>query len=116
MLNVLEKISSTHMGQIVPVSLVVATHNVQSVELCKESLRELKIPHSRVDLVVFGQLLGMSDSIMIDLSNDGFQAYKYIPYGPLEKVIPYLVRRLQENQQILEHLSTKSLFYSLFRN
>ena len=47
MLNVLEKISSTHMGQIVSVSLVVATHNVQSVELCKESLKELKNPHSR---------------------------------------------------------------------
>ena len=104
MLNVLEKISSTHMGQIVSVSLVVATHNVQSVELCKESLKELKNPHSRVDLVVFGQLLGMSDFIMIDLSNDGFQTYKYIPYGSLEKAIPYLVRRVQENQQILEHL------------
>ena len=67
MLNVLEKISSTHMGQIVSVSLVVATHNVQSVELCKESLKELKNPHSRVDLVVFGQLLGMSDFIMIEV-------------------------------------------------
>jgi proline dehydrogenase len=47
--------------------------------------------------VSFSQLLGMSDHISFNLSNSGYKVSKYVPYGPVLTVIPYLTRRAQEN-------------------
>ncbi|CBZ52470.1 hypothetical protein NCLIV_022590 [Neospora caninum Liverpool] len=47
--------------------------------------------------VSFGQLLGMGDNLTFTLSDSGFRVYKYVPYGPVEVTIPYLLRRVQEN-------------------
>lgn len=105
MLYVLDKINETRERHVRPVSLVVASHNKDSVELGKQSLRTLSLPRAQVDFVAFGQLLGMNDSIMHDLAANGFLTYKYVPYGPLQRVIPYLVRRLQENRQMLALLA-----------
>ena len=60
----------------------------------------------------FAQLYGMSDSLSFGLSNAGFLVSKYMPYGPVDKVIPYLLRRAEENRGLL---STSSIDKELMR-
>jgi proline dehydrogenase len=50
--------------------------------------------------IYFAQLLGMSDHISFNLSNLGFNVAKYVPYGPVREVMPYLIRRAQENTSV----------------
>ncbi len=52
------------------------------------------------DRVFFSQLYGMSDNISFNLAKAGFRVVKYVPYGPVEKVMPYLTRRAAENSSI----------------
>ena len=47
--------------------------------------------------IYFSQLLGMSEHISFNLSNNGYNVAKYMPYGPVKDVMPYLIRRAQEN-------------------
>jgi len=57
----------------------------------------------------FGQLYGMSDNISFTLANEGFNVAKYVPYGPIEKVLPYLFRRAEENTSIAGQSSREYL-------
>jgi proline dehydrogenase len=50
--------------------------------------------------VYFSQLLGMSDHISFNLAGSGFHVAKYVPYGPVKEVMPYLFRRAQENTSV----------------
>lgn len=50
--------------------------------------------------VWFAQLLGMSDNISFNLAKEGYNVAKYVPYGPVESVMPYLIRRAQENTSV----------------
>ena len=50
--------------------------------------------------VYFSQLLGMSDHISYNLAQGGFNVAKYVPYGPVKEVLPYLIRRAQENTSV----------------
>ena len=50
--------------------------------------------------VYFSQLLGMSDHITYNLAADGYNAAKYVPYGPIKEVLPYLIRRAEENTSV----------------
>jgi proline dehydrogenase len=47
--------------------------------------------------IYFAQLLGMSDNISFNLAKENYNVAKYVPYGPIESVMPYLFRRAQEN-------------------
>ena len=48
----------------------------------------------------FSQLLGMSDHISFNLSKKGFNVSKYVPFGPIKEMIPYLIRRAEENSSV----------------
>lgn len=81
------------------VSVVLGTHNEQSAALGAQLLSQKGLPpdHERV---CFSQLLGMSDNITFNLAAAGYNTGKYVPFGPLEDVIPYLMRRAQENSSV----------------
>lgn len=55
--------------------------------------------------VYFSQLLGMSDHLSFNLAMAGFNNVKYVPYGPVEAVLPYLFRRAEENTAISGQMS-----------
>ncbi len=81
------------------VYLVSGSHNETSNLLLTELIQENGIdPNS--DRVFFSQLYGMSDNISFNLAKAGFRVVKYVPYGPVEKVMPYLTRRAAENSSI----------------
>ncbi|XP_069505990.1 hydroxyproline dehydrogenase [Ambystoma mexicanum] len=81
-------------------NLIVASHNEESVKHAVHRMEELGIPRD-AGTVCFGQLLGMCDQVSLTLGQAGFAIYKSIPYGSVMDVIPYLVRRAQENQSVL---------------
>ena len=75
------------------------THNETSCNYLAELMAEAGI--SPADKrVYFAQLLGMSDNISFKLADLGYNVAKYVPYGPVEKVLPYLFRRAEENTSI----------------
>ncbi|HEY6083263.1 MAG TPA: proline dehydrogenase family protein, partial [Chitinophagaceae bacterium] len=77
----------------------VASHNENSNLLTTRLLLEKGIPFSHPH-VHFSQLYGMSDHISFNLAGAGCRVSKYLPYGPVEDVIPYLMRRAQENSAV----------------
>ena len=80
--------------------IMVATHNEQSVRYVESRMRELLIP-AKGGGVFFGQLLGMCDHVTFTLGVMGFSVFKYVPYGQIQEVIPYLLRRAEENSNLL---------------
>ncbi len=78
-------------------NLLVASHNQGSVEHTVRVMAERGIDRESGG-VYFGQLLGMADRLTYPLAAHGYKAYKYVPYGPIKEVIPYLLRRAQENR------------------
>lgn len=83
-----------------PIVFMVASHNRESTILTVEEMeRQHVLPRSGV--VHFGQLFGMQDQISYTLGKNGYSIYKYLPYGVIDEVIPYLLRRAQENASVL---------------
>lgn len=91
-------------------AVMVASHNYASVRHTLKEMDALGISgdDNAFSGVSFGQLLGMSDNLTYTLGEYGLDAFKYVPYGPLEEVLPYLVRRAQENSELLSN-SVKDL-------
>lgn len=81
------------------VSLFAGTHNEGSSYLLMEEMenRGLAKNDSRI---WFGQLYGMSDHISYNLASAGYQLCKYLPFGPVRDVMPYLIRRAEENTSV----------------
>lgn len=86
-------------------NVMIASHNESSIVSTVQSMASRGIPKDGG--VYFGQLLGMSDHITYTLGGAGYNAYKYVPYGPIDEVVPYLVRRAQENSGMLSNVSTE---------
>ncbi|RXM93912.1 putative proline dehydrogenase 2 [Acipenser ruthenus] len=81
-------------------SIIIASHNEDSVKHAMKRMQELGIPKDGA-CVCFGQLLGMCDHVSLTLGQEGYAIYKSIPYGSIDSVLPYLVRRAQENRTVL---------------
>ena len=79
--------------------LIVASHNEYSNLYATQLMDKRGMAHEN-DHVLFSQLYGMSDNITFNLANAGFNASKYLPFGPIKDVIPYLMRRAQENSSV----------------
>ena len=81
------------------IALIVASHNEYSNLFATQLLQQRNLPlnHPRVH---FSQLYGMSDNITFNLAHAGCSVSKYLPFGPIEDVIPYLMRRAQENSSV----------------
>lgn len=85
-----------HLDQI---SVIVASHNEYSNLYTTELLDKKGLPHNHPH-VHFSQLYGMSDNITFNLAKSGCSVSKYLPFGPIADVIPYLMRRAQENSSV----------------
>jgi proline dehydrogenase len=87
------------LGHLDNISLFAGTHNEESsyhlMELMKDAAIANKDPR-----VWFGQLFGMSDHISFNLANQGYNVAKYLPFGPVRDVMPYLIRRAEENTSV----------------
>lgn len=80
-------------------SVCVASHNEESNLLATRLMEEkgLDRNHNHIN---FSQLFGMGDHISFNLAENGYNATKYLPYGPVKEVIPYLIRRADENSSV----------------
>jgi proline dehydrogenase len=81
------------------ISLIVASHNEYSNLYATELLVERGLPLDH-EHIHFSQLYGMSDNITFNLAKAGCAVSKYLPFGPINDVIPYLMRRAQENSSV----------------
>jgi proline dehydrogenase len=81
------------------VSVIIASHNEYSNMYATRLLSGLGLPLSH-EHVHFSQLYGMSDNISFNLAKAGCNVSKYLPFGPIRDVIPYLMRRAQENSSV----------------
>ncbi|MES2778268.1 MAG: proline dehydrogenase family protein [Bacteroidota bacterium] len=81
------------------ISICAGTHNEQSSMLLAGLMQQHNIPNND-KRIYFSQLFGMSDHISFNLSSAGYNVAKYLPYGPVESVMPYLFRRAAENTSV----------------
>jgi len=90
------KFCTKHLDKI---GLIVASHNEYSNLLATQLVQEKNFPLSHPHLH-FSQLYGMSDNITYNLAKAGCSVSKYLPFGPIKDVVPYLMRRAQENTSV----------------
>ena len=81
------------------ISVIIASHNEYSNLYTTQLLDKKELPHNHPH-VHFSQLYGMSDNITFNLAKSGCSVSKYLPFGPIKDVIPYLMRRAQENSSV----------------
>jgi len=81
------------------VSICAGTHNEKSSLYLVDLMNKYNID-KKDPSIYSSQLLGMSDQISFNLANHGYNVVKFVPYGPVKEVIPYLMRRAEENTSI----------------
>ncbi|XP_076925210.1 proline dehydrogenase 2, mitochondrial-like [Bidens hawaiensis] len=97
-----------------PGGLILATHNLESGKMAARKARDLGIGKDS-DKLEFASLYGMADAMSFGLRNAGFGVSKYLPFGPVSEIMPYLLRRAEENRGLLSssyldrHLMMKEL-------
>ena len=80
-------------------AVFIGSHNETSSYLAMDLMEKIGLPSNHKH-VWFGQLYGMSDHISYNLANKGYNVAKYIPFGPVKDVMPYLIRRAEENTSV----------------
>lgn len=93
------------------IALCNATHNLESSALLASLIQDKNLPKDHPHLN-FCQLYGMSDNLTFNLAAEGFNVGKYVVYGQVEEVVPYLVRRAQENSSVTGDMSRELELYS----
>jgi proline dehydrogenase len=93
------------------ISVCCASHNSASNLLMATLIQEKGLDKSHPHLN-FCQLYGMSDGITFNLANSGYNASKYLPYGPIKEVLPYLVRRAEENTSVTGEMGRELILIS----
>lgn len=86
-------------GHLDKIAVIVASHNEYSNLYTTRLLDNKGLPHNHPH-VHFSQLYGMSDNITFNLAKSGCSVSKYLPFGPIRDVVPYLMRRAQENSSV----------------
>ncbi|MGC4129576.1 MAG: proline dehydrogenase family protein [Bergeyella sp.] len=81
------------------ISAFFGTHNEKSTELVMDKMKAQNLANDS-DKIHFGQLYGMSDNITYYLGDKKYNTCKYLPYGPVKDVVPYLTRRAEENTSV----------------
>lgn len=81
------------------IAVFIGTHNDNSCLQATLQMKERNIPITSKH-VYFSQLFGMSDNISFNLAHEGYNISKYLPYGEVKEVVPYLMRRAQENTSV----------------
>jgi proline dehydrogenase len=87
------------MQNINKMSIFLGTHNEESSIKMIKMMQQSNISNAD-NRIWFGQLYGMSDNISYNLAKNGFNVAKYLPFGPVKEVMPYLIRRAQENTSV----------------
>lgn len=90
------------------ISFMCGSHNEFSNQYLASLIHQKGIQHNDQH-IWFAQLLGMSDNISFNLANAGYNVAKYVPYGPVESVMPYLLRRASENTSVAGQSSRELL-------
>jgi proline dehydrogenase len=96
-------------------SIFAGTHNELSSYKLMEYMQELNI-EKKDARIWFGQLYGMSDNISYNLSANGYNNAKYLPFGPVRDVMPYLIRRAEENTSVAGQTSRELKLITAERN
>jgi proline dehydrogenase len=96
-------------------SIFAGTHNELSSYKLMEYMQELNI-EKKDARIWFGQLYGMSDNISYNLSANGYNNAKYLPFGPVRDVMPYLIRRAEENTSVAGQTSRELNLITAERN
>jgi proline dehydrogenase len=96
-------------------SIFAGTHNEDSTYKLMELMKAKGI-QSTDDRIWFGQLYGMSDNISYNLAANGYNIAKYLPFGPVKDVMPYLIRRAEENTSVAGQTSRELSMIKAERN
>lgn len=86
------------------IAFVAGTHNEKSILFLTQLLAEEGISHDHPH-IFFSQLYGMSDNLSYVLAKNDYNVSKYVPYGPVEDTVPYLIRRAKENTSVMGQMS-----------
>ncbi len=84
---------------ITQISLVAGTHNEESCKVLLNAMTDLQMASNHPS-IYYSQLFGMSDHLSFNLANAGYNVVKYLPFGPVRDVMPYLIRRAEENTSV----------------
>ena len=103
------------LGNLNQIQPFIGTHNEESTALAVSLMNEYKISKND-NRVWFGQLYGMSDHISYNLAANGYNVAKYVPFGPVMDVMPYLIRRAEENTSVAGQTSRELKLIKLEKN
>jgi proline dehydrogenase len=81
------------------VSIFIGTHNEESLSLLMENMKKHGLKNNDPRIQV-SQLYGMSDHISFNMAHQSYNVVKYLPYGPVNYLLPYLIRRVEENKSV----------------